>query len=116
MKIFFGETAPENLSGEIKRFNPTHLIVLDAADSGAKIGSISLIDLGKAAFRTTFCTHNLPLTVMLRYLSGYIKCEMLMIGIQTGSLEFGAAPSAPILRAADGLANALHFAIVASSK
>ena len=112
MKIFFGETAPENLSGEIKRFNPTHLVVLDAADSGAKIGSISLIDLGKAAFRTTFCTHNLPLTVMLRYLSNYIKCEILVIGIQTGSLEFGAAPSSSVQRAADRLANALRSAIV----
>jgi hydrogenase maturation protease len=44
LRIFMGETAPENLTGEIKKFRPTHLVILDAADAGGKRpGSITLI-------------------------------------------------------------------------
>jgi hydrogenase 3 maturation protease len=35
-----GETAPENFSGKIKGFAPTHLLVLDAADLGRAPGAI----------------------------------------------------------------------------
>ena len=44
LKIFMGETAPENLTGEIKRYLPTHLIVIDSAEIGARAGEISLIE------------------------------------------------------------------------
>ncbi len=30
--IFIGGTAPENVTSEIKRFKPSHLIIVDAAD------------------------------------------------------------------------------------
>jgi len=29
---FYRRTAPENLTGEIKKFQPTHLIIIDAAE------------------------------------------------------------------------------------
>jgi len=32
--VVSGDTAPENVTGEIKKFRPTHLLILDAADTG----------------------------------------------------------------------------------
>ena len=34
--VFLGATAPENLTGEIKKFNPSHLLIIDAADTSSK--------------------------------------------------------------------------------
>lgn len=43
LKVFIGATAPENLTGEIKRFKPTHLIIIDSADLGKPAGAVQLI-------------------------------------------------------------------------
>ena len=31
-KVFIGATAPENLTGDIKRFNPSHILLVDSID------------------------------------------------------------------------------------
>jgi|GEM_PF-1075633 len=44
-KFFNGGTAPENLTGEIRRFKPSHLIMIDAVELGKRPGTIALIDI-----------------------------------------------------------------------
>ncbi len=46
LKVFFGSTAPENLTGEIIKYKPTHIIIVDSVDMDQKPGSILLIDPG----------------------------------------------------------------------
>lgn len=96
-KIFFGETAPENLTGEIKRFNPTHIIIVDSSDLGKKAGTTMLIE-PKEVGGFSFCTHQLPMKIMADYLMQSINCQVLIIGIQPKTLEFGARPSKEIER------------------
>jgi hydrogenase 3 maturation protease len=112
IKIFFGETAPENFTGQIREFGPSHLIVLDAADSKRKPGSINITDLGSARSGAVYCTHNMPLTVMIGYLGQSLACDTIILGIQPGELEFDTPPSALIARAALKLAQTIHAAIV----
>jgi hydrogenase 3 maturation protease len=112
IKIFFGETAPENFTGQIRQFRPTHLVVLDAADSKRKPGSINITDLGSARSGCVYCTHNMPLTVMIGYLSQSLACDTIILGIQPGTLEFDKPPSALIIRSALKLAQTIHAAIV----
>ncbi len=88
-KLLFcpGETAPENYSGKIKQFCPTHLLVIDAADVKATPGSIMEIhpeDVGGP----TFCSHMLPLRVMIRYLAQETGTDVTLLGIQYKSIEF----------------------------
>jgi hydrogenase 3 maturation protease len=81
LKVFIGETAPENLTGEIKKFQPSHLIIIDSADLGNSPGQVTTID-PQAIEGISFCTHRLPLKVMIDYLHQSCKCEVMIIGIQ----------------------------------
>lgn len=88
-KVLIGYTAPENLTGEIKRIAPTHLIICDAANSNLKPGEISVIsvdDIEGAAFST----HMLPMNVFIDYITHDNPCKTLILGIQPETLEFGA--------------------------
>ena len=95
LKVFLGQTAPENLTGEIKKFKPTHLIIIDAIDFQRKPGSIGVIDLAKEN-GSSFSTHKIPLKIIRDYLYQSIACETIIIGIQPESLEFGQVCSAKI--------------------
>ena len=103
LKIFIGATAPENLTGEIKKFRPTHLIIIDAADLEAKPGTIKVMDAEDIG-GTSFCTHSLPTKVMTDYLLESFKFSITVIGIQPRSLTVGADPSKEVLKAVETLA------------
>ena len=94
-KVFAGDTAPENLTGEIKKFKPTHLILVDSADTGKKAGEIVIIE-PKKLHGISFCTHQLPLKIMVDYLIESVGCSILIIGIQPKKLDFGSLPSKEI--------------------
>ncbi len=92
IKVLLGSTAPENLTGQIKDFAPTHLIIIDAADLQTKPGTIRILpreDINNASFST----HRMPLKIMLSYLDHFLKCEMIVIGIQPKSTEYTASCS-----------------------
>jgi hydrogenase 3 maturation protease len=110
LAIFLGGTAPENLTGEIKRFAPTHLVIVDAADLEAEPGTVTLMDPDTIG-GTTFCTHSLPIKVMIDYLLGSFQCEVTIVGIQPKSLEVGAPVSQEVLAAVESLAAAIADAL-----
>lgn len=97
-KVFLGSTAPENLTGEIKKFNPTHLIIVDIVETGDKPGAIVLID-PKDAGGISFSTHRLPLKMMVEYLLKFLKCKVIIIGIQPKTLALGSQPSQEAVKA-----------------
>jgi hydrogenase 3 maturation protease len=90
--VFLGATAPENLTGEIKKFEPSHLFIIDAADTASKPGTISLISPDIVG-GISFSTHMMPLKIMVDYMFQSIKCKTMIIGIQPGVLKFGSSPS-----------------------
>lgn len=98
VEVFIGATAPENLTGEIKRFAPDHLIIIDAADLGLEPGQIKIMDPDQIT-GITFCTHSLPLKVMTDYLLDSFKFDITIIGIQPKTIEVGANPSPEVLAA-----------------
>ena len=109
-KILLGYTAPENLTGEIKKINPTHMIICDAADSGlnpGEIGIISADDVDGAAFST----HMMPMNIFIKYISGDNPCKTLILGIQPKTVEFGAEITKEVRKTAVSLADAV-FEIV----
>ena len=101
-RVFVGATAPENLSGEIKKFCPTHLIVIDSADFGKPAGKIRLIEL-KELDGISFCTHRLPLKIMIDYLAQSINCATIVIGIQPKKISFGSQCSKEVEKASKQL-------------
>jgi hydrogenase 3 maturation protease len=91
-KVFIGGTAPENLTGEIKKFNPTHLIIVDSAEMSKPAGTVQLFEPEDIA-GVSFCTHQLPLTILAGYIKESIGCKVLVIGIQPKKINFSAGLS-----------------------
>ena len=106
VRVFIGETAPENLTGEIKKFQPTHLIIIDAAELNKEPGHIEIMEPGTIG-GTTFCTHSLPLKVIIGYLLESFKFQAIIIGIQPKTLTFGAQATKEVVAAAKHLAQTI---------
>lgn len=105
-KVFIGGTAPENITGEIKRFNPTHLVLIDAADLGKRAGQIRLINPEEAG-GVSFCTHQLPIKIMVDYLTQSLGCTITIIGIQPKKIDFGVPVSRQVQAAVRSVSGAL---------
>jgi hydrogenase 3 maturation protease len=105
-RIFIGATAPENLTGEIKKFKPSHIIIVDSADLKKKPGQIKFIDREDFS-GASFCTHKLPLKIMIEYLAKSLDCETIVIGIQPKSLAFCSSPTKPVVAAIKLVSGAL---------
>jgi hydrogenase 3 maturation protease len=99
LKVFLGETAPENLTGEIKKYKPTHILIVDCADLGKQAGHVELID-PEDVKGISFSTHRLPTKILTDYLKKSLDCQSYIIGIQPQCLDFGVKPSKQVKAAA----------------
>jgi hydrogenase 3 maturation protease len=106
LTVINGGTAPENFTGEIKKIQPTHLIIVDSAEMQKEPGFVKLIDVEEVS-GYSFSTHSLPMKVMTDYLLKYFPCEIIIIGIQPKSLGFGEEPSQAVKAAAREVAGAI---------
>lgn len=109
-RAFAGGTTPENLTGELKRYAPTHLVIVDAADFGEAPGSVRLLAPEEAG-GVSFSTHALPLHVFVEYLREHFPCEVVIVGIQPKTLDFGAAISPEVRRAAEEIARSIRSSL-----
>jgi hydrogenase 3 maturation protease len=108
--FFIGATAPENLTGEIKKFKPSHIVIIDSADFKKKPGQIKFIEREDFS-GASFCTHKLPLKIMIEYLAKSLGCETIVIGIQPKSLSFCSSPTKPVVTAIKQVSAALKEVI-----
>lgn len=99
LRAYYGSTAPENLVGEIKRFRPSHLLLVDAADTGKPPGTIEIIP-AQSVSGISASTHAFPVNVLADYMCQSIGCEVVLVGIQPQSLEFNEALTQDVVRAA----------------
>jgi hydrogenase 3 maturation protease len=113
VKILLGETAPENLTGEIKKIAPSHLIIIDSANIGEKPGSIALLN-HKDVGGFTFCTHMLPIKVMVEYLLQSFSCEIIIIGIQPESFDYERGLTGEVKKSVNQISRVLEKILTAS--
>lgn len=116
LKVFFGATAPENLTGEIKKFKPSHLVIVDTAEMGQKPGTMLMLSPDQVGGGVSFSTHIMPAKVMAEYLLRSLNCEIIIIGIQPGSLAFGKPPSKNIKGSTKEIASAISAAATAAKR
>jgi hydrogenase 3 maturation protease len=108
VKVLLGGTAPENLTGEIKRLKPSHLLIVDAADFKAEPGAIKLLDPREIG-GFSFSTHSLPLKVMIDFILADHQCEVVIVAIQPADVNFGAPLSPAVKQACAAAAQAILF-------
>ena len=86
--ILEGATAPENLTGSLRRFMPHLVLLVDAAHTGQPAGSVVWVEWQQAAGFSA-STHTLPPTLFASYLIHELGCQVALIGIQPEHLDFG---------------------------
>lgn len=106
VEVFIGATAPENLTGEIKRFKPSHLVIIDTIDTAQKPGTILVVD-PKVIGGATFSTHTMPAKILSSYLKKSIRCKIMIIGIQAKSIHFGDPVSKDVAKSVRLLSDSL---------
>ena len=86
--VMDGGHAPENATGQLRRFEPNIVLLIDAADMGEHPGTVRLIDLDEIEGMSA-STHSLPLSMLANYLVLELGCTVNLLGIQPKSNEVG---------------------------
>jgi hydrogenase 3 maturation protease len=106
IKVIVGGEVPENYTGKIRALKPTHVIIIDAALAKQKPGTILLMD-DKRIKNESVSTHQVPLSLLVQYLRESVGAEVVLIGVEPKSLEWGKPISPPVKKAITALAKAL---------
>jgi hydrogenase 3 maturation protease len=83
------ETVPESYIQQIVDFNPTHILLIDAAVLGLKPGESRLIKPEKLASFPAFSTHMLPLRIFCEYLTKTTGAKIALLLIEPKKTDFG---------------------------
>jgi hydrogenase 3 maturation protease len=81
VNVFFAGTVPESITGPLRRYRPEHVLFLDAADMGARPGTIAIIE-PERIHAGVISTHVLPLSVVMDYVERETGTGVTLLGIQ----------------------------------
>jgi hydrogenase 3 maturation protease len=106
IQILDGGEVPESATGTIRKFRPTHVLVIDAAAGGHEPGTIFFVSRKKIP-EDDLTTHRIPLSHLVRYLEETIGCRVILVGIEPGRLSAGAPISPQVKCAVAALVSAI---------
>jgi hydrogenase 3 maturation protease len=101
------ETVPESFLQPIVEFNPTHVLLIDAAILGLKSGETRFINPERIADFPAVSTHMLPLRLFCEYLLTTTKARIALLLIEPKNVEFGEALTPDVQAAAEKIASTL---------
>lgn len=101
--------APENFGGPLRRFGPSHVLLVDAALLGEPPGSLRFMAAGQAgsAAGVAGASHALPLSEWAAYLERELGCATGVLAIQPAQDELAAGLSPEVQRAVEAAARTL---------
>jgi hydrogenase 3 maturation protease len=102
--------APENTTGQLRKFAPDLVLIIDAAKMGEKPGTIQWIP-EESIDGMSASTHSLPLSMLARYLTLEIDCTVVLLGIQSISNEVQDGISMEVAQAIQEIADELDQAL-----
>ncbi len=101
--VLQGGTVPENETGRVREFQPTQVLLIDAALGGHQPGTVFIVDPASIT-HDDLSTHHVPLSLLIHYFKASLECEVYCVGIEPGSLDPRQPVSTPVKRAVAGLA------------
>jgi hydrogenase 3 maturation protease len=101
------ETVPEGFLQQIIDFNPTHVLLIDAAVLGLKPGESRLIRPEQLTDFPAFSTHMLPLRIFCEYLTKTTTAKIALVLIEPKQTDFGEALTTQIEASAQAIVKAL---------
>lgn len=105
-----GGVAPENYTGQLRRYKPDLVLLIDAADLNNDPGSVCCISCEETT-GLSFSTHTMPLHVLSKFITTEFECCVMLIGIQPSQLKLGQLVSPVIREAAKGVSELLVVAL-----
>ena len=106
VKLLECQTVPENFMREIRWFNPTHVLIIDATQLGAEPGEARLVApdeiLGMA-----LSTHQIPLSILAEVIENSVNAKVIILGVQPKSIEFREELTPELQEASERIANIL---------
>jgi len=101
------ESVPEAFTGKVEQFNPTHVLLVDAANFRGMPGETKLIT-GEQIGGQAISTHSLPLNIFISYIEKSLGISVILLGIQPMSINLGESMSEPVDKVAKIVADTLH--------
>ena len=101
------ETVPESFTQQIIDFNPTHILLIDAAILGLKPGESRLIEPEKLTSSSSYSSHMLPLKIFCEYVSQVSKAKIRLLLIEPKDTEFGEGLTPELDAAAKSISRSL---------
>jgi hydrogenase 3 maturation protease len=101
------ETVPESYLLDIEEFNPTHVLLIDAAFLGLNPGEASLVDAEKITDFSAITTHLLPLRIFCEYVKQATGAKIALLLIEPKSMEFGEGLTAEVQAVAERITKIL---------
>ncbi len=111
IRVVDGGEAPENFTGPVRAFSPSHVLLLDAVDHGLEPGTAFLAEESAIAVGD-MTSHRLPLKLLMRFLGQSIPCRVILVGVQPRTLLPGKRLSTSVRKAVGPLAAFLAAEIV----
>ena len=90
-----GGVAPENFTSKIRRFQPSHVIFIDATDFGAEPGEVVLAE-PEAITGESISTHTMSLSILAKYLREQTGAKIALLGIQPARARMGSEMSGAV--------------------
>jgi hydrogenase 3 maturation protease len=90
------ETVPESFMQQIIDFDPTHILLIDAAILGGESGSAKLVKPEELMGFSTFSTHMLPVRILCEYVGETTKAEIILLLLEPGQTDFGEGLTAEV--------------------
>ena len=108
LQVINAGAAPEAFTGQLRRFDPDLVIMIDAAQLNEPPGTIRLIEW-QDTIGLSASTHSLPLNVIAQYLISELSCEVIIIGLQSEANAFDTPLSPSMRRAVDDVIDELRL-------
>jgi len=110
VRLFNCEMVPENFLSEIQDFQPTHVLIIDAAELKAEPGEAQLISPEKIT-GIALSTHTISLSLLTGILREEVKAKIILLGIQPHSTSFSETLSPELQKTTKKIAKAISEAI-----
>ncbi|MGQ9507340.1 MAG: hydrogenase 3 maturation endopeptidase HyCI [Candidatus Bathycorpusculaceae bacterium] len=101
------ETVPESYIQQIIDFNPTNILLIDAAILGLEPGETKMLKPEELANFPAFTTHMLPLRIFCEYLTKMTKAKISLLLVEPEKTNFGEGLTAKVAESAKELVETL---------
>ncbi len=106
--IIDGGQSPENQTGNLRRFSPDLVLLIDAAQMGESGGMVRWL-VWQEICGLSASTHTMPLYIIAQYLHAELGCEVALIGIQPAQMVIGAGLSRAVKQSVDEIVQSVKM-------